>query len=626
MKVLALITQSDEIKPVLCWAAQYAKALGASLSVICWAYTPLTARPTDLSEHRTQSLGGKVRDFCTQCKEPHLTALLNDPERIEIIHSPHTRAARAAIELANEQDIELIVAAADDQTGHTGNSYASNELLRHSPCHTVILLGDTGRSLQPNRILVAATDSPHDSDALFLAGRLATTSDHARVTLARTETEDEPVVFEVGRRELRELMREAGVDQNTRYQCQVYSAADRFEITELLEDQDLVLVSPNNRSVSKILELSTRPTVAAIKRAPPLRTRRHLHRLHPWIQRQAGSAWSAQLSPADYADLLQGLRRGSKLNADFLTLLCLAAVVASMGLLQNSSAVVIGSMLLAPLMTPMLGYGLALAQANPSLGNTALRSVTAGLLCALTISFLLGLLTSSAELTREILARGNPNTLDLIVALASASAAAFALARPNLLGSIAGVAIATALLPPLCSAGLSLADGNFANAFGAALLFATNFVAIVLGAALTFRLMGVTASLDRNWRRRWTLRTATLLTLAAALFSIPLFLSLQHRLIESKPEPALFPLADTVQQALVHHIKQRPELELISAGQPSSPHDKADVVLIIGAPHELERDYASALAAIVRHEMQDQSLTVEVHCIRELWQQVIDPP
>ena len=81
-------------------------------------------------------------------------------------------------------------------------------------------------------------------------------------------------------------------------------------------------------------------------------------------------------------------------------------------------------------------------------------------MCTLTISLLIGLVAPGAELTPQIYARGAPTLLDLGVAVASAAAAAYALARPNLVGSIAGVAIATALVPPLCSVGLSLAYGD----------------------------------------------------------------------------------------------------------------------------------------------------------------------
>ena len=109
----------------------------------------------------------------------------------------------------------------------------------------------------------------------------------------------------------------------------------------------------------------------------------------------------------------------------------------------------------------MIGCGLALAQANRKLGNMALATVAVGLLCTLSISLLVGILTPGNELTPQIYARGEPTVLDLIVAVASAAAAAYALARPNLVGSIAGVAIATALVPRLpdfCSSGPTTAS------------------------------------------------------------------------------------------------------------------------------------------------------------------------
>ena len=162
-----------------------------------------------------------------------------------------------------------------------------------------------------------------------------------------------------------------------------------------------------------ILELTEKPTVAVVKKKPPLSR---------WLAGAQVSAWSTRLSPADYAELIQGLRRGSRLGSDFVTMLSLATVVASLGLLQDSAAVVIGSMLLAPLMTPMIGCGLALAQANQKLGYTALKTVGAGLICTLVLSYLIGVITPGTELTSQIYARGQPTILDLLVAVASAAA------------------------------------------------------------------------------------------------------------------------------------------------------------------------------------------------------------
>jgi hypothetical protein len=77
-------------------------------------------------------------------------------------------------------------------------------------------------------------------------------------------------------------------------------------------------------------------------------------------------------------------------------------------------------------------------------------------------------------------------------------------------------------------------------------------------------------------------------------------------------------------EALEDHIDDEPDIELISAGRPSSPHDKSDVILLLGAPRDLDPAYANQLIAIVRREMKNEKLVVEVHCLRELWQQKSD--
>jgi uncharacterized hydrophobic protein (TIGR00271 family) len=307
-------------------------------------------------------------------------------------------------------------------------------------------------------------------------------------------------------------------------------------------------------------------------------------------------------------------------------MLSLAAVVASIGLLQDSPAVVIGSMLLAPLMTPMIGCGLAIAQANQKFGRAALGTVVVGLLCTLAISFLIGLITPGTELTPQIYARGEPTVLDLAVALASAAAAAYAWARPNLVGSIAGVAIATALVPPLCSVGLSLAYGDMTNAQGAALLFVTNFLAIVLGAALTFRIIGITARHAEMREKLWVFRAVGLCGVALILVGIPLQHALLQSLVETKPQPRAFPLTKAVTDALEDHIESHPDVMLISAGRPSSERVPSDVVLILGASGQLDPSFAEELVKIVRQEMHDESLIVKVHCIQELWHQTSRAP
>ena len=228
---------------------------------------------------------------------------------------------------------------------------------------------------------------------------------------------------------------------------------------------------------------------------------------------------------------------------------------------------------------------------------------------------------SGSRANASNLARGKPTVLDLVVAVASAAAAAYALARPNLIGSIAGVAIATALVPPLCSVGLSLAYADTTNALGAALLFATNFLAIVLSAALTFRIIGITAKQAELRQKFWVFRVVGILGLAAILVCFPLHHALLKSLVETKPQPRAFPLAKTVIDALEDRLGSHPDTNLITAGRPSSHLVSADVVLVLGTTGELDSSFADELVEIVRQKMQDESLSVEVHCVQELWQE-----
>ena len=137
-------------------------------------------------------------------------------------------------------------------------------------------------------------------------------------------------------------------------------------------------------------------------------------------------------------------------------------------------------MLVAPLMTPLLGSGLALVQGNWPLMRDCIRAIAFGFFTALAIGFVVGCIDQDTELTNEITSRGEPGLWDMGVAFFSGVAASYCVARPNLSSALAGVAIAAALVPPIAAVGISLSMSEFANAFGAAILFATNVVAIIL--------------------------------------------------------------------------------------------------------------------------------------------------
>jgi len=181
----------------------------------------------------------------------------------------------------------------------------------------------------------------------------------------------------------------------------------------------------------------------------------------------------------------------SKSSSSFYLLVCLSAIIATFGLLANSSAVVIGAMLVAPLMGPIFGIALALSTGNRILLKTVVFAEIVGIILAVALPALVGLIPLRPDFGSEILARTQPTIYDVLVALASGLAGAYALIDEKISPALPGVAIATALVPPLAACGLNLAAGNWMLAWGAFLLFLINFIAIEFAAATTFMALGV---------------------------------------------------------------------------------------------------------------------------------------
>ncbi|MEJ2177560.1 MAG: TIGR00341 family protein [Gammaproteobacteria bacterium] len=182
---------------------------------------------------------------------------------------------------------------------------------------------------------------------------------------------------------------------------------------------------------------------------------------------------------------------GSEPALRFYILVAVSTLIASFGLILNSTAVVIGAMLVAPLMTPIFGISLALVRGETGLFGRAIRAEIFGVIAALGMSLLLGLSLGDFEPTNEMLSRTSPTLFDLMVAVLAGFAGAYALVDEKLSPALPGVAIATAIVPPLANSGLCLALGDVAAAVGSFLLFFANFLSILVVAAITFFLSGM---------------------------------------------------------------------------------------------------------------------------------------
>ncbi len=234
-----------------------------------------------------------------------------------------------------------------------------------------------------------------------------------------------------------------------------------------------------------------------------------------WLEDVVGSV--------DQAEVIEKRRAECAITERYLFMTAMSAGIAVLGLLLSSPAVVIGAMLLSPLMDPIMGLGFALAIGDYHWLRQSAKSLAWGTLIAVGLTAVLVYLSPIQTITPEIAARTQPNLFDLFVALFSALAGAYAMIKGRE-GTIVGVAIATALMPPLATVGFGLATWNWTVFSGALLLYVTNLITIALTAWGMARLYGFQTSLSA---RNTAFQNIAIVTVFIGL-AVPLALSLQQ--------------------------------------------------------------------------------------------------
>lgn len=248
-----------------------------------------------------------------------------------------------------------------------------------------------------------------------------------------------------------------------------------------------------------------------------------LQRLRAYLDNRA-----APHSDADRLQIEAEVAEGARISSGYFALLFCSCGIAALGLLQSSAAVVIGAMLISPLMGPIMGMGMAVARLDARAFERAAVTLALGAAVSVAASALIVWASPLKDVTPEILARTRPTLLDLVVAMLSGIVGAYVLItkRP---GVVAGVAIATALMPPLAVVGYGVATATWGTAGGAFLLFLTNVVAILGAVFVVARRYGFMPVV--RTRRRWEelALVATLLVLSA-----PLAISLRDIVVEAR--------------------------------------------------------------------------------------------
>lgn len=200
--------------------------------------------------------------------------------------------------------------------------------------------------------------------------------------------------------------------------------------------------------------------------------------------------WIKHASTEEYKELFTVLRSNARPKESYIVLMILSTILATFGLFANSSPVIIGAMILAPLMAPIISLSMGVLRQDKTLTKSSLITVLIGLAVGYLFAIILTIITPLSDLNAEISARTNPNIIDLGIAVISGVAGAYAYSKEEIAKTLAGVAIAVALVPPLAVSGIGIGWGNWSVFFGSFLLLLTNLTGMVLAGSLTFLFVG----------------------------------------------------------------------------------------------------------------------------------------
>lgn len=337
---------------------------------------------------------------------------------------------------------------------------------------------------------------------------------------------------------------------------------------------------------------------------------------------------------ADEEGTINDIKRGIEFKGANLWALVFAIFIASIGLNTNSAAVIIGAMLISPLMGPIMGTGLALGTNDVELLKRSLRNLATAVFIAVLTSSLYFLITPLDQAQSELLARTRPTIFDVLIAICGGSIGIIASSRKEKTNAIPGVAIATALMPPLCTAGYGLANARWSYFFGAFYLFFINSVFICLTTVIFVRFLRFqkVTFLDpeREKRVRMNLAIFALLTILPSVYAA--WEVVQEALFKTRAQQFIsenFNYADTqVIKSEIDYNPQGSRLQLILMGEPLTSKEQqkllarlplyqlANTELLFQQPRKGSADYEKEFSEL------NQNLRVSI--VEDLYKENIE--
>jgi uncharacterized hydrophobic protein (TIGR00271 family) len=628
MTVALILLPGQNAQPLVPWATHLAQLRQQDLLLICplRREPPLEAKevadveacPSELVPFLEAfgQVGWKLSSAPGEEVEASAEVAEGPTNRLRLALGPAGQWAPWVLAKLKSSGVQLLILPRDAETrARSAGLEEHRQILAEAPCEVLQIRTGQVDAESCQKIMVAAGPGVSASIAIRWAADLAE-SLNAELTGLYVEPDVDPYAHQVGQQILDRHLRQSIGSRADSVQRRVVLGSDIVPaIVAVMDDYDLVVLAAGHHGrvhrwlfrglTEELIGRSSQPTIVSIRMGMPL-VSRVLRAVENALRNSV-----PQLEREGRVDLVERIQASSRWDFDFVALICLSTLIATGGLMEGSTAVVIGAMLVAPLMTPLLGAGLSLVQGNRVLLRHALVAVFRGFLLALALAFTVGCLERwrvgsehlPLRVTAEMAARGAPGVLDLAVAFISGVAAAYAIGRPKLLSALPGVAIAAALVPPIATLGLGLAWGEYWLAVGAGVLFLTNIVAIVLGTACSFWSVGIRGAPSQGVLGTPTRRTA--LALVALLLGLGIY--------EVLPGPRVPPQLDDELRRFLKKVEDEHHLQLrvLAIGFATRGADRLVVELASDQP--LPKQVTTELDEIVRrHRERLASVDVEL--------------
>jgi uncharacterized hydrophobic protein (TIGR00271 family) len=349
------------------------------------------------------------------------------------------------------------------------------------------------------RILIPAAGGPNAPRGLHFARSIAPQAEITALYIADQKLGPAEVL--VGEMRL-EMMKSALMPrERDGLRLRVIQAATPVAgiLRESENDYDLVILGAGHENiVGRFLFGDIPQAILAQSTVPVMVVQRRMGGLQSFWRR----IWTylfglvPALSLQDQADVQRILQKGAQPSTDFFVTLSLAAALASLGLLMDNAAIIIGAMIVAPLMTAILSMGMSIILGDTRFFWRATATTLRGILLAIVMGMIIGFVIPGAEPSSIMLSLSHPSIYDLAVALVAGLAAAYAISRKEVSAALAGVAVATSLTPPLANMGLGIALRNWSIAWGSSLIFLGNLVSIVATSGFIFLWLGFRPHMD----------------------------------------------------------------------------------------------------------------------------------